>query len=75
VWGLGFQIAAPAKPSAGMRRSGSLNWAGINNTFYWIDPQSQIGVIVLMQILPFYDDAAIGILQGVEKRVYENLGT
>jgi CubicO group peptidase (beta-lactamase class C family) len=73
VWGLGFQIAAPVKPAAGMRRPGSLNWAGINNTFYWIDPQSRIGVIVLMQILPFYDDAAIAILQGVEKRVYENL--
>ena len=75
AWGLGFQIAAPARPAANMRRPGSMNWAGINNTYYWIDPQSEIGVIVLMQILPFYDDAAIAILQGVEKRVYENLGT
>jgi len=73
VWGLGFQIAAPAKAAANMRRPGSLNWAGINNTFYWIDPQSQLGVIVLMQILPFYDDAAIKILQGVEERVYQHV--
>jgi hypothetical protein len=56
-----------------MRHPGSMNWAGINNTFYWIDPESQIGVIVLMQILPFYDDAAIKILQGVEERVYQHV--
>jgi methyl acetate hydrolase len=73
VWGLGFQIAAPAKTAPKMRRPGSMNWAGINNTFYWIDPQSQIGVVVLMQILPFYDDAAIKILQGVEERVYQHV--
>jgi CubicO group peptidase (beta-lactamase class C family) len=73
VWGLGFQIAAPAKPASNMRRPGSMNWAGINNTFYWIDPQSQIGVVVLMQILPFYDDAAIKILRGVEERIYQHI--
>jgi methyl acetate hydrolase len=73
VWGLGFQLAAPAKPEANMRRPGSMNWAGINNTFYWIDPQQQIGVIVMMQMLPFYDDAAIGILQGTERLVYQHI--
>jgi len=73
VWGLGFQIAAPKSPNPSMRSPGSLSWAGINNTFYWIDPERQIGVIVLMQILPFYDDAAIRILQGVEERVYQHV--
>jgi len=73
VWGLGFQIAAPAKLASNMRRPGSMNCAGINNTFYWIDPEKQIGVVVLMQILPFYDDAAIKILQGVEERVYQHV--
>ena len=73
VWGLGFQLAAPAKPAAHMRRPGSMNWAGINNTFFWVDPQQQIGVVVLMQVLPFYDDAAIQILQGVERLVYEHV--
>jgi len=73
VWGLGFQLAAPAKPAANMRRPGSMSWAGINNTFFWVDPQAQIGVIVLMQVLPFYDDAAIGILQGTEKLVYQHI--
>jgi methyl acetate hydrolase len=73
VWGLGFQIAAPARPAADRRRPGSLTWAGINNTFFWIDPEKQIGAIVLMQVLPFYDDAAIGILQGTEKLIYQHV--
>jgi CubicO group peptidase (beta-lactamase class C family) len=50
-----------------------MSWAGINNTFFWVDPQQQIGVIVLMQVLPFYDDAAIAILQGTEKLVYQHV--
>ncbi len=73
VWGLGFQLAAPARPDPAMRRPGSMSWAGINNTFFWIDPKEEIGVVVLMQMLPFYDEAAIGVLRGVETSVYRHL--
>jgi methyl acetate hydrolase len=73
VWGLGFQIAAPKSPTPSRRSPGSLSWAGINNTFYWIDPQNQIGVVLLMQVLPFYDEAALRVLTGFEERVYRNL--
>ncbi len=72
-WGLGFQIAAPAKPDPSRRRPGSMSWAGIDNTFFWIDPGANIGVVVLMQLLPFYDEAALGVLRGVETRVYQHL--
>ncbi len=74
VWGLGFQLASPSRPNPAMRRPGSMSWAGINNTFFWIDPKEEVGVIVLMQMLPFYDEAAIGLLRGVETRVYRHLG-
>ncbi len=73
TWGFGFQIAAPKAPNPSMRSPGSLSWAGINNTFYWIDPQKQIGAVLLMQVLPFYDERAIRVLQGFEERVYKNL--
>jgi CubicO group peptidase (beta-lactamase class C family) len=73
VWGLGFQIAAPKIPNPSMRSPGSLSWAGINNTFYWIDPQKQVGAVLLMQMLPFYDEAALRVLNGFEERVYRNL--
>ncbi len=71
VWGLGFQLAAPTRPDAARCRPGSMSWAGINNTFFWIDPQAEIGVVVLMQVLPFYDEAALAVLRGVEACVYQ----
>jgi CubicO group peptidase (beta-lactamase class C family) len=72
-YGLGFQITgAPA--SAGMRAPGSMSWAGIFNTEFWIDPENGVGGILLMQYLPFYDKAAIETLQGFEQRVYQSIG-
>ena len=50
-----------------------MSWAGVNNTFFWIDPKEDIGVIVLMQLLPFYDEAALDVLRGVETRIYQHL--
>jgi CubicO group peptidase (beta-lactamase class C family) len=71
-WGLGFQrAAAPLSPD--MRSEGSLAWAGINNTEFWIDPTRGIGAVLLMQYLPFYDTAAIKTLQGFEQRVNQAL--
>lgn len=67
-WSLGFQLAASSS-RAHERSAGSYSWAGINNTYFWVDPARQIGVIVLMQVLPFYDERAIALLQGVEERV------
>ncbi len=64
VWGLGFQVAT-------MQRPGSMSWAGIHNTFFRIDPKEELGIIILMQTLPFYNEAALRVLQGVETRVYE----
>lgn len=72
TFGLGFQITA-VRGNSGMRSPGSLSWAGINNTEFWIDPDAGIGAVLLMQYRPFYDSAAIEALQGFEARVYENL--
>ena len=68
----GFQITGPhTEPFA--RSPGSMSWAGIFNTEFWIDPARGIGGVLLMQYLPFYDAAAIETLQGFERRVYEGL--
>ena len=72
-WGLGFQLAAPRSRRAHQRRPGSYSWAGINNTHFWVDADRQIGVIVLMQVLPFYDERAMGVLSGFEEQVYTHL--
>ena len=70
-WGLGFLLAPDAGPDA--PSAGSYSWAGIYNTEFWIDPQKQMGAVLLMQTLPFYDDKAIEVLRGFEARVYRSL--
>src|SRR5258708_37183046 len=79
TFGFGFQIEMPPAGlrtedrglrAAGLRSVGSYSWGGIYNTHFWIDPQQQIAVAVLMQVLPYYDDAAITVLRGVERLVY-----
>ena len=71
-FGLGFQITG-THDRDDMRSPGSLSWAGIMNTEFWIDPAKGIGGILLMQYLPFYDETAIDVLEGFERRVYQTL--
>ena len=70
-WGLGFQLAAEKLPNR--RTPGSGTWAGIFNTHFFIDPSREFGVVVMMQTLPFYDDASMKVYSGVEEAVYKNL--
>jgi methyl acetate hydrolase len=72
-FGQGFQITAADPKCAAFRSPGSLNWGGINNTHFWIDPARGVGGIVLMQVQPFYDDACMGVLRGIEEIVYRSL--
>ena len=50
-----------------------MSWAGIYNTEFWIDPVRHIGVVMMMQVLPFYDEGAIRTLRDFEESVYQNL--
>jgi methyl acetate hydrolase len=72
-FGLGFQIASNDPQYARFRSPGSLSWAGIHNTEFWIDPVKHIGAVMMMQVLPFYDDGAIRTLRDFEELVYKNL--
>lgn len=70
-WGLGFLINPT--PYASGRSAGSLAWAGLYNTFYWIDPKRRRCAVILMQYLPFVDKEAIGLLDDFERVIYRNL--
>jgi methyl acetate hydrolase len=72
-FGLGFQIASNNPQYAKFRSPGSMSWAGIFNTEFWIDPARHIGGVMMMQFLPFYDDDAIRTLREFEQLVYANL--
>jgi methyl acetate hydrolase len=64
----GFLINKTAYP--GGRSAGSLAWAGVENTFYWIDPMRSLCAAVMMQFFPFVDKEAVGLLSDFEKAVY-----
>ena len=67
-WGLGFLINTT--PYAGGRSAGSLAWAGLFNTHFWIDPKRSLCAVILMQFLPFVDKEAVGLLGDFERAVY-----
>lgn len=67
-WGLGDMINVDPVP--GGRRAGSLTWAGLYNTYYWIDPASRIAGVIMMQILPFADRRALNVYRLFERGIY-----
>ena len=67
-WGLGHMINLD--PVEGGRKAGSLTWAGLYNTYYWIDPASGIAGVIMMQILPFADPHALAAYRGFERALY-----
>ena len=70
-WGLGFMIST--EPVPGGRSAGSLAWAGLGNTYFWIDPGAGVAGIILAQLLPFADRKALALLDAFERAVYAGL--
>ena len=70
-WGLTFLINTQDVPGA--RSAGSLAWAGINNTYYWLDPAKRVAGVLMTQILPFADKTVLGLLDRFERAVYAEL--
>ena len=68
-WGLGFMINTETAPTG--RSAGSLAWAGLANTYYWIDPTKNIAGVILMQLLPFADPQALQTFAEFEKGLYK----
>jgi methyl acetate hydrolase len=70
-WGLSFLINTAKTPEG--RSPGSLAWAGLANTYYWIDPARDITGVILMQVLPFADGQCLEAFAGFESGVYAGL--
>jgi len=67
-WGLGYMINL--QPGANGRSAGSLAWAGLFNSYYWLDPARRVAGVILMQILPFADPRAVALYGRFERGVY-----
>jgi len=72
TWGLSFMINTEQAPTG--RSAGSLAWAGLANSYYWIDPTSGIGGAYATQILPFVDKQSLPLYLEFETAVYQNKG-
>jgi methyl acetate hydrolase len=70
-WGLSFLINTETGPAG--RSAGSLAWAGLNNTYYWLDPVKKIAGVLMTQTLPFADPAVLETLDAFERAVYDSV--
>ena len=70
-WGLGHMINIDSVP--GGRRAGGLTWAGLLNTYYWIDPTMRLAGVIMMQILPFADRQALEVYRQFEHGICREL--
>jgi methyl acetate hydrolase len=67
-WGFGHMINMTPVPEG--RSAGSLTWAGLYNTYYWIDPKRRIAAVFMTQVLPFADERALHIYRAFERGIY-----
>jgi CubicO group peptidase (beta-lactamase class C family) len=67
-WGLGGMLNLEA--FEGGRAAGSLAWAGLANTYWWLDPTHGITSVLMTQILPFADPTVLRIYADFERAVY-----
>ena len=70
-WGLSFLINPQQGPAG--RSGGSLAWAGLANTYFWVDPSKKVAGVILTQILPFVDPRVLNLYTKFESGVYKAL--
>jgi methyl acetate hydrolase len=69
-WGLTFMINNEQAPTG--RPAGSLAWAGLANTYYWIDQTNGLGGAYATQVFPFADSKSLPLFFEFEKTVYQS---
>jgi methyl acetate hydrolase len=67
-WGFGHMITMEPVPEG--RSAGSLTWAGIYNTYYWIDPKKRIAAVFMTQVRPFADERVLRVYRRFERSIY-----
>jgi CubicO group peptidase (beta-lactamase class C family) len=70
-WGLSFLINTEQSPTG--RSAGSLYWAGLANTYFWVDRRKKVCGVFLSQVLPFFDETAAGLFATFETEIYRAL--
>mgnify|MGYP000967016694 CR=1 FL=1 len=71
AWSLAFLVNRAS--GANGRAAGSLAWAGLANTYYWVDPSNGLAAVLMMQLSPFADSGALALLGAFERALYAAL--
>jgi methyl acetate hydrolase len=69
-WGLAFPLTESSTP--GMRPVGSGGWAGLWNTFFWLDPANRITAGLYTSTLPFCDPGILEVYEAFERAIYSS---
>ena len=72
-FGLGVLVETRVRHSG--RAAGSYGWAGILNTYFWVDPAADLAAVVLMQQSPFATGVCVDLCDAFELGVYRELTT
>jgi methyl acetate hydrolase len=67
-WSYTFMVNDEQAPTG--RPAGALGWAGLANSFFWIDRQNGLGGYWATQILPFADPTSFGGYMDLETAAY-----
>ncbi|MDY0748104.1 serine hydrolase domain-containing protein [Paucibacter sp. R3-3] len=70
-WGLSFDINTQPGPHG--RSAGSASWAGLLNTYFWIDPVKRVAGSLFTQMLPFFDERVVKLYGDFEQLLYGGL--
>jgi CubicO group peptidase (beta-lactamase class C family) len=67
-FGLGF--ALNSQTTGTLRGANTMSWAGIYNTFFWIDTEKQVGAVLMSQMLPGMDPGPRKLIEDFDRAVY-----
>jgi methyl acetate hydrolase len=67
-FGLGFALNSGTAGTA--RGANTMAWAGIFNTFFWIDREKQVVAVLMSQMLPGLDPGPLKLLEDFDRAVY-----
>jgi CubicO group peptidase (beta-lactamase class C family) len=67
-WGLAYMLNSEPGPDG--RSADSPSWAGIFNSYYWLDPARRVAGVIIAQMLPFADPAMLRLYGRFERGVY-----
>ena len=70
-WGYGLLINS--EKIAKKRKAGSGSWAGVLNTYFWVDPKSNVAGVFLTQTLPCYSQNLLNAFEKFEELAYSRL--